>query len=150
MSNIAAEYNDETFMTENHQGTTREEFPAPSGELLALTLVSSETGRATVEFEASERYANPMGALHSGVLCDIERREARFSGQLWTSQPRNRLITRRKAQFALRLGACRGNETRCADRGRKREHRARTEGQEAWDVLSCFTLSVVSPWLRGQ
>ncbi len=109
MSNIAAEYNDETFMTENHQGTTREEFPAPSGELLALTLVSSETGRATVEFEASERYANPMGALHSGVLCDIERREARFSGQLWTSQPRNRLITRRKAQFALRLRTASGS-----------------------------------------
>jgi uncharacterized protein (TIGR00369 family) len=27
--------------------------------------------RATVEFEASQRYANPMGTLHGGVLCDI-------------------------------------------------------------------------------
>jgi uncharacterized protein (TIGR00369 family) len=24
-----------------------------------------------VEFEATERYANPMGTLHGGVLCDI-------------------------------------------------------------------------------
>lgn len=57
--------------SENNQGTTRAEFPAPIGKLLALTLVSSEIGRATVEFEASERYANPMGTLHGGVMCDI-------------------------------------------------------------------------------
>jgi uncharacterized protein (TIGR00369 family) len=28
-------------------------------------------GRATVEFEANEQHANPMGTLHGGVLCDI-------------------------------------------------------------------------------
>ncbi len=27
--------------------------------------------RATVEFEATGRYANPMGTLHGGVLCDV-------------------------------------------------------------------------------
>ena len=48
-----------------------EEFPAPIGKLLGLTIISRETGRATVEFEASERYANPMGTLHGGVLCDL-------------------------------------------------------------------------------
>jgi len=48
-----------------------EEFPAPIGKLLGLSITRSGTGRATVEFEASERYANPMGTLHGGVLCDI-------------------------------------------------------------------------------
>ena len=39
--------------------------------LTELTITSRGTGRATVEFEASERYANPMGTLHGGVLCDL-------------------------------------------------------------------------------
>jgi uncharacterized protein (TIGR00369 family) len=47
------------------------EFPAPIGKLLGLTVISSGAGRATVEFEASGRYANPMGTLHGGVLCDM-------------------------------------------------------------------------------
>ena len=50
---------------------TREEFPAPIGKLLGLMLTKQESGRATIEFEASGRYANPMGTLHGGVLCDI-------------------------------------------------------------------------------
>jgi uncharacterized protein (TIGR00369 family) len=48
-----------------------EEFPAPIGKLLGLTIISRGAGRATVEFEASGRYANPMGTLHGGVLCDL-------------------------------------------------------------------------------
>jgi acyl-coenzyme A thioesterase PaaI-like protein len=48
-----------------------EEIPAPIGKLLGLTFTRSGTGRAVVEFEASGRYANPMGTLHGGVLCDI-------------------------------------------------------------------------------
>jgi uncharacterized protein (TIGR00369 family) len=48
-----------------------EEFPAPIGKLLGLRITSSGAGRATVEFEASGRYANPMGTLHGGVLCDL-------------------------------------------------------------------------------
>jgi uncharacterized protein (TIGR00369 family) len=28
-------------------------------------------GRAAIEFQADDRYANPMGTLHGGVLCDI-------------------------------------------------------------------------------
>lgn len=47
------------------------EFPAPIGKLLGLTITSRGAGRATVEFEASRRYANPMGTLHGGVLCDL-------------------------------------------------------------------------------
>ena len=48
-----------------------EEFPAPIGKLLGLRITSSGAGRAIVEFEASARYANPMGTLHGGVLCDL-------------------------------------------------------------------------------
>jgi uncharacterized protein (TIGR00369 family) len=48
-----------------------EEFPAPIGKLLGLVITSKGAGRATVEFEASARYANPMGTLHGGVLCDL-------------------------------------------------------------------------------
>jgi len=56
---------------ERYPGVAPEEFPAPIGKLLGLSITRSGTGRATVEFEASERYANPMGTLHGGVLCDI-------------------------------------------------------------------------------
>jgi len=48
-----------------------EEFPAPIGKLLGLRITSSGSGQAIVEFEASARYANPMGTLHGGVLCDL-------------------------------------------------------------------------------
>jgi uncharacterized protein (TIGR00369 family) len=48
-----------------------EEFPAPIGKLLGLRITGRGPGRATVEFEASGRYANPMGTLHGGVLCDL-------------------------------------------------------------------------------
>jgi uncharacterized protein (TIGR00369 family) len=48
-----------------------EEFPAPIGKLLGLRITGRGAGRATVEFEASGRYANPMGTLHGGVLCDL-------------------------------------------------------------------------------
>jgi uncharacterized protein (TIGR00369 family) len=47
------------------------DFPAPIGKLLGLRLIQAENGMAIVEFEADERYANPMGTLHGGVLCDI-------------------------------------------------------------------------------
>jgi uncharacterized protein (TIGR00369 family) len=58
-------------ISENCQQEVREEFSAPIGKLLGLTLIRNGIGRVTVEFEASERYANPMGTLHGGVLCDI-------------------------------------------------------------------------------
>jgi uncharacterized protein (TIGR00369 family) len=56
---------------EQFRDVAPEEFPAPIGKLLGLMITSSSTGRATVEFEASGRYANPMGTLHGGVLCDL-------------------------------------------------------------------------------
>jgi uncharacterized protein (TIGR00369 family) len=63
--------NDSVNVTEQCLDAAQEEFPAPIGKLLGLTLTSAGNGRATVEFEASGRYANPMGTLHGGVLCDI-------------------------------------------------------------------------------
>ena len=57
--------------TEPLSGVAPEEFPAPIGKLLGLKLLQAESGTAVVEFVANERYANPAGTLHGGVLCDL-------------------------------------------------------------------------------
>lgn len=62
---------DATNAIEKGADVAPEEFPAPIGKLLGLMITSSAAGRATVDFEASARYANPMGTLHGGVLCDL-------------------------------------------------------------------------------
>jgi uncharacterized protein (TIGR00369 family) len=43
----------------------------PVADLIGFRLTAVGDGRATVEFEAGERHANPMGTLHGGILCDI-------------------------------------------------------------------------------
>jgi uncharacterized protein (TIGR00369 family) len=58
-------------VTEQCPDVAPEELPAPIGKLLGLMITSSGPGRATVDFEASARFANPMGTLHGGVLCDL-------------------------------------------------------------------------------
>src|SRR5258708_12716718 len=45
--------------------------PAPVATLIGFKLTSIQPGEAIVEFEATERHANPMGTLHGGVICDI-------------------------------------------------------------------------------
>ncbi len=45
--------------------------PPPIAKLIGFTVTLAEAGKAIVEFEASERHANPMGSLHGGILCDI-------------------------------------------------------------------------------
>ncbi len=45
--------------------------PPPIAQLIGFTLTSVEPGKATMEFQATERHANPMGTLHGGVLCDV-------------------------------------------------------------------------------
>lgn len=50
---------------------TIEKFPAPIGALLGLRITAMEAGRATIEFDATDRFANPMGTLHGGILCDL-------------------------------------------------------------------------------
>jgi uncharacterized protein (TIGR00369 family) len=45
--------------------------PPPIAQLIGFNVVAVEPGQATLEFEAGERHANPMGTLHGGVLCDV-------------------------------------------------------------------------------
>jgi len=71
MSSIVATTKDDSVSNAASTTYMPQEFPAPIGKLLGLTLIQSEIGRAVVEFDANERYANPMGTLHGGVLCDI-------------------------------------------------------------------------------
>jgi len=45
--------------------------PPPIANLIGFKVISIESGKAVIEFEAGEKHANPMGTLHGGVLCDI-------------------------------------------------------------------------------
>ena len=45
--------------------------PPPIATLIGFRLISAASGQAVIEFDATERHANPMGTLHGGVLCDI-------------------------------------------------------------------------------
>lgn len=45
--------------------------PPPIATLIGFALTAIEPGQAVIEFEATERHANPMGTLHGGILCDI-------------------------------------------------------------------------------
>jgi uncharacterized protein (TIGR00369 family) len=45
--------------------------PPPIARLLGFTVTAVETGRVVAELDADERFANPMGTLHGGVLCDL-------------------------------------------------------------------------------
>jgi uncharacterized protein (TIGR00369 family) len=54
------------------QQLLRGEAPAPPiARLLGFEVTAVESGRVVVELAADERFANPMGTLHGGVLCDI-------------------------------------------------------------------------------
>jgi uncharacterized protein (TIGR00369 family) len=44
---------------------------APVAALLGFTLTRLNWGQAVIEFQASERHANPMGTLHGGILAAI-------------------------------------------------------------------------------
>lgn len=45
--------------------------PAPVADLIGFRVVSMHDGLAVVELEAGPQHANPRGALHGGILCDI-------------------------------------------------------------------------------
>ena len=62
---------DSTDIIGQRADVAQEEFAAPIGKLLSLTLMRGGFGRATAESEAAERVANPIGTLHGGVLCNI-------------------------------------------------------------------------------
>lgn len=59
-------------MLDRLQASLRGEIePPPIARLLGFRLTAIEPGQATIELDADERLANPMGTLHGGVLCDI-------------------------------------------------------------------------------
>src|SRR2546430_5888806 len=43
----------------------------PMGKTVGFALTALSPGRATIELDADERLANPLGTLHGGALCDI-------------------------------------------------------------------------------
>jgi uncharacterized protein (TIGR00369 family) len=43
----------------------------PLGDFLGITFVSQGNGNAIAQLQAQARYANPMGTLHGGILCDL-------------------------------------------------------------------------------
>jgi uncharacterized protein (TIGR00369 family) len=45
--------------------------PEGIGGLLGLRVTSVEPSAATVTMAVQERFANPMGTLHGGILCDL-------------------------------------------------------------------------------
>ncbi len=45
--------------------------PPPIATLIGFTLSAVSPGEAVIELAAGRQHANPMGALHGGVLCDI-------------------------------------------------------------------------------
>jgi uncharacterized protein (TIGR00369 family) len=44
---------------------------APIAKTLGFTLTHIEPGTATIEIDVTERFWNPMGTLHGGILVDI-------------------------------------------------------------------------------
>jgi len=64
------EMNDSVNITEQRPSTARR-ISSSNRQASGSHDYKEATGRVTVEFEAGERYANPMGTLHGGVLCDI-------------------------------------------------------------------------------
>jgi uncharacterized protein (TIGR00369 family) len=44
---------------------------APIAKTLGFTLTHIEPGAATIEIDVTERFWNPMGTLHGGILVDI-------------------------------------------------------------------------------
>jgi len=45
--------------------------PPPIASLIGFTLSAVSPGEAVIELTTGPQHANPMGALHGGVLCDI-------------------------------------------------------------------------------
>ena len=44
---------------------------APIAKFIGWTMTAIAPGRSTMEMDVDERFANPMGTLHGGVLCDL-------------------------------------------------------------------------------
>jgi uncharacterized protein (TIGR00369 family) len=61
-----------TKMLDHIEMMVRGEAPPPAiATFIGFTITSIEPGRAVAELQADGRFANPMGTLHGGILCDI-------------------------------------------------------------------------------
>ena len=50
----------------------RGEAPAPPiAKLLGMRIAEVAEGRVTMQLDADARYANPVGTVHGGILCDL-------------------------------------------------------------------------------
>jgi uncharacterized protein (TIGR00369 family) len=57
---------------ENLQAIVAGDKPGPPvAQLLGMRLVEVEDGRAVFELETDDRFWNPMGTVHGGILCDL-------------------------------------------------------------------------------
>ena len=45
--------------------------PPPIAKLLGMKITQVEDGRVTMQMPVDERYANPTGTLHGGIICDL-------------------------------------------------------------------------------
>jgi len=57
--------------TAGQQILTGERAAPPIARTLGFQLVSAAEGTAVFEMDVDERFWNPMGTLHGGILCDI-------------------------------------------------------------------------------
>lgn len=61
-----------TTQLERLQQMARGELPAPPvAEHFGFRFVEIEMGRTVFEMDVDRRYANPMGTLHGGIVCDL-------------------------------------------------------------------------------
>jgi uncharacterized protein (TIGR00369 family) len=60
-----------TLLDELHQLLDGNRPPPSIATLIGFTLIAVSPGEAVIELTAGPQHANPMGALHGGVLCDI-------------------------------------------------------------------------------
>jgi uncharacterized protein (TIGR00369 family) len=45
--------------------------PPPVVELVGMKMTDASPGEATFVLDVDEKYSNPMGTLHGGILCDL-------------------------------------------------------------------------------
>jgi uncharacterized protein (TIGR00369 family) len=59
-------------MLDRIQAMQRSEMPHPPiARFLGFKIIALASGQVVIELEVDERFANPMGTLHGGILCDI-------------------------------------------------------------------------------
>ena len=65
--------------------------PPPIAKLLNFKLIDYCDGCTTLEMDIDERYYNPMGSLHGGVMCDLA--DAAMGTSFFTTLEENEFYT---------------------------------------------------------